>query len=234
MTKKVLIVSRRLVRKDKLINWVSEIYASILCSYDVMPIFVPIADSTLQVLNDYLENYDGLLMVEGGDVNPAMYGSNYETPEEFDFVKDEIESACFKHAYENNKSIMGFCRGLHLMNVMLGGTLYSDVHEHNKNQVKHIDYEHYDGLRHHISVYKETPLFSWFQETDLYVNSYHHQGIKDLSSELLPMAVADDNLIEAVYAPKKNFVVGLQFHPERMYAEYEGCRKVFESFVNSL
>lgn len=234
MTKKVLIVSRRLVRKDKLINWVSEIYASILCSYDVMPIFVPIADSTLQVLNNYLEDYDGLLMVEGGDVNPALYGSNYDTPEEFDYVKDEIETTCFRHAYENNKSIMGFCRGLHLMNVMLGGTLHSDVHEHNKNQVKHIDYEHYDELRHHISVEINTPLFSWFRETDLYVNSYHHQGIMDLATDLSPMAVADDNLIEAVYAPQKKFVVGLQFHPERMYAEYDGCRNVFESFVNSL
>lgn len=234
MSKKVLIVSRRLVRKNKLINWVSEIYASILCSYDVLPIFVPIADSTLQVLPEYLADYDGLLMMEGGDINPVLYGSSYDSPEEFDPIKDEIETQCFVHAYTNNKSILGFCRGLHVINVMLGGTLHSDVHEYNNNSMKHIDYEHYDELRHKIIVDEKSWLYSCFKEKELMVNSYHHQGIQTLASDLVPMAKSDDGLIEAVVAPQKKFVVGLQFHPERMLAEYDGCSKVFELFVKSL
>ncbi len=232
--KKVLIVSRRLTRKNKLINWVSEIYATILCSHNVMPVFVPIAESTQNVLQEYLADYDGLLMVEGGDVNPALYGSEYSNPEEFDPIKDTIETTCFTDAYKNNKPILGFCRGLHIINVMLGGTLHSDIHEYNHSFVKHIDYDNYDGLRHHIQIIPKTPLFRWYNSEELMVNSYHHQGILKLADSLQPMAMSDDNLVEAVYAPDKKFVVGLQFHPERMLLEYEGNQKVFDEFVKSL
>ncbi len=199
-----------------------------------MPIIVPIADTTIEMLPEYLSDYDGLLMVEGGDVNPLLYHSDYSTPEEFDPIKDEIETKCFLDAYANDKPILGFCRGLHIINVMLGGTLHSDVHEFNKNEVTHIDYDHYDELRHKVTILPNTPLYSWYQSNEIFVNSYHHQGIQNLAPELLPMAKADDNLIEAVYAPQKKFVVGLQFHPERMLAEYEGNSLVFESFINSL
>lgn len=232
--KKVLIVSRRLTRKNKLINWVSEIYASILCSHNVMPIFVPIADATRNILQEYLADYDGLLMVEGGDVNPSLYGSSFNNPEELDLTKDTIETTCFVDAYNNNKPILGFCRGLHIINVMLGGTLHSDIHEYNHCSVKHIDYDNYDGLRHHIQIVPNTPLFHWYHATELMVNSYHHQGILRLADSLKPMAMSDDNLIEAVYSPEKKFVVGLQFHPERMLSEYEGNKIVFEEFVKSL
>lgn len=232
--KKVLIVSRRLTRKNKLINWVSEIYATILCSHNVMPIFVPIADTTQNVLPEYLADYDGLLMVEGGDVNPILYGSSYSNPEELDIVKDTIETMCFEDAYKHNKPILGFCRGLHIINVMLGGTLHSDIHEYNHYLVKHIDYDNYDGLRHRVQIMPNTPLSRWYNLDELMVNSYHHQGILKLADSLKPMAMSDDSLVEAVYAPSKKFVVGLQFHPERMLAEYEGNQNVFEEFVKSL
>lgn len=234
MVKKVLIVSRRSVRKNKLINWVSEVYASLLCPADVMPVIVPIHESTQHILSAYLADYDGLLMVEGGDVNPELYGSSYATPEEFDPVKDAIETACFRHAYENNKPILGFCRGLHIINVMLGGTLHADVHEFNKGVVRHISYENYDGHRHPVTLIPGTPLYEWYQCETLSVNSYHHQGIQNLAPDLLPMAVASDGLIEAVYAPARTFLVGLQFHPERMLDEYAGNRLVFESFIKAL
>ncbi len=234
MAKKVLIVSRRLVRKNKLINWFSEIYATILCSQNCIPIIVPIAEQTITMLPEYLSDYDGLLMVEGGDVNPKYYGSSYDSPEEFDPIKDQIETTCFTHAYKANKPILGFCRGLHIINTMLGGTLHHDVHEFNHGTVLHIDHDHYDEHRHRITILPETPLASWYKRTTINVNSYHHQGIKDLSPLLKPMAVADDNLVEAVFCPSKKFVVGLQFHPERMLSEYEGNQLVFTSFINAL
>lgn len=234
MTKKVLIVSRRQIRKNKPINWVSEIYATILCSHGIMPIFVPIAEETKNILQEYLSDYDGLMMVEGGDVNPQLYGDNYDNPEELDLIKDDIETACFKHAYAHDKAILGFCRGLHIINVMLGGTLHRDVHEYNKNLVKHIDYEHYDEHRHCITIIPNTPLHSWYNQNEIKVNSYHHQGIKVLGKGLVAMATANDGLIEAVYAPEKKFLVGLQFHPERMLAEYQGNQQVFDSFINAL
>lgn len=233
MAKKVIIVSRGLIRKNKRVDWVSEIYASILCKHNVLPIIIPIAKETLQVLPNYLSDYDGILMVEGGDVNPSLYNRNYTEPEELDTIKDEIETTCFTHAYRNNKSIMGFCRGLHIINVMLGGTLHKDVNEGNK-KVQHIDYNNYDEFRHTITIKPNTPLYEWYAQEQIEVNSYHHQGIENLGENLVPMATSADGLIEAVYAPSHKFLIGLQFHPERMLTEYEGNTKVFDAFINSL
>ncbi len=233
MAKKVIIVSRGLIRKNKRVDWVSEIYASILCKHNILPIIIPIAKETIQVLPHYLSDYDGILMVEGGDVNPWLYNRTYSQPEELDLVKDKIETTCFTHAFEHNKSILGLCRGLHIINVMLGGTLHKDVNEGNE-KVQHIDYNNYDEHRHTVSIARNTPLYEWYAQEQIQVNSYHHQGIENLAKDLTPMATSADGLIEAVYASSRKFLVGLQFHPERMLTEYEGNTKVFDAFINSL
>ncbi|MDR1678889.1 MAG: type 1 glutamine amidotransferase [Prevotellaceae bacterium] len=234
--KKVLIVSRRLERKNKPVNWVSEIYLQLLAERGLMPVIVPVAEATKLILTNYLADYAGLLLTEGGDVNPARYGENYQLAalEELDPIKDEIELACCRHALEHDKAILGICRGMHIINVAHGGTLLNDVHEHNHHQLLHIDYENYDTLRHPLRVEENTPLYAWYGEHEIRVNSYHHQGIKKLGNKLVPMAFSADGLIEAIYNPDKRFVVGLQFHPERMLPEYAGNYKVFDSFANAI
>lgn len=236
MSKKVIIVSRRLVRKNKLINWVSEVYTEILLAHGIIPVIIPITKNVIPRLQYFLSDYDGLLMVEGGDVGPENYGENYpkEQLDEYDAIKDTIEIACLKHAVENNKAILGFCRGLHLINTYFGGSLHLDVHAVNKNSVLHINYDNYDAHRHKITIFENTPLFTWYNTYEIMVNTYHHQGIKELAKPLLVMAQADDGLIEGVYNPEYKFIVGLQFHPERMYNEHDGNALVFKSFIESL
>ncbi len=234
--KKVIIVSRRETRKNKLINWVSEVYLEILLTANVIPVIIPISEGTLENLYVYLEDYDGLLMVEGGDVAPKYYNESYSLQklEEHDPIKDEIEFACAKHAIQNNKPVLGLCRGMHIINTIFGGSLHLDVHEMNNNSVCHMDYDNYDAHRHKISILENTPLHDWYKKSEIMVNTYHHQGIKSLSPELTPMAKSEDGLIEAVYHKKYPFVFGLQFHPERMYSEYEGNKVVFEKFIANL
>jgi gamma-glutamyl-gamma-aminobutyrate hydrolase PuuD len=234
--KKILIVSRRLTRKNKLVNWVSEIYLELLAGRGVMPIIVPIAESTKEILNEYLSDYDGMLMMEGGDINPIHYGENYpiEALDECDPLKDEIEIACLRHAIQSNKPILGFCRGMQLINLLHGGKIHKDVHEVSNFKVIHINYENYDNYRHSIRLVDNTPLAEWYKMPELSVNSYHHQGIKVLGEGLVPMAYSEDELIEGVYNPSHRFLVGLQFHPERMYNEYEGNKLVFDSFVEAV
>lgn len=234
--KKVLIVSRRLTRKNKLINWVSEVYLQLLSERNIMPIIIPIAQATKDIINEYLADYDGLLMMEGGDVNPIYYGEKYNAAEldELDPLKDEIEIACCRHAMEHNKPIIGFCRGLHIINTLHGGKNYKDVHEANHHTTLHIDYENYDAHRHPIKLEGGTPLPEWYGEKEMQVNSYHHQGIKEIGKGLVPMAYAPDGLIEGVYNPSKKFLVGLQFHPERMLPEHPGNKKVFDAFAKAV
>lgn len=234
--KKVIIVSRRLTRKNKEINWVSEIYLQLLAKASLMPIIIPIAEATRLILDDYLKDYDGMIMMEGGDVNPQYYGENYNTSEldEFDPLKDEIEIACCRHAIANNKPLMGFCRGLHIINSMHGGKIYKDVQLVNGNKVLHMNYDNYDGHRHSVSIVEETPLYAWYGEKEIQVNTYHHQGIMKLGEGLIPMAYAPDGLIEGVYNPSKKFLVGLQFHPERMLPEHPGNQRVFDAFISAI
>ncbi len=234
--KKVLIVSRRLIRKDKPINWVSEIYLQLLAEGGVMPILVPIAEATKSILDEYLTAYDGLLMMEGGDINPAYYGEKYNTDslDEYDPLKDEIEIACLRHAIESNKPIIGFCRGMQLINVLHGGKIHKDVHEAFNHKVLHLNYDNYDTHRHSIRLVENSPLYNWYKEAEINVNTYHHQGIKVLGEGLIPMAYSEDGLIEGIYNPAKKFLVGLQFHPERMYAEHAGNKRVFDAFIDAV
>ena len=236
MAKKVLIVSRREFRKNKPINWVSEIYLHILGEANIIPVIIPISEKSVNQIEHYLQDYDGLLMVEGGDIQPSLYGKTYapENLQEVDAIKDHIEFTCCKHALAHNKPILGICRGLHILNVICNGTLHEDIHQFNNNTVLHVNYEDYDTHRHVIRIEKNTPLHTWYNCSEIYVTTYHHQGIQKLGDNLIPMAFSEDNLIEAAYHPNYTFVVGLQFHPERMLNEHIGNYSIFKSFIKTL
>lgn len=235
-SKRVLIVGRRMQRKGKTVQWVSEVYLEILAKRGVVPVVVPISESTPQILSEYLNDYDALLLVEGGDVHPQRYSNTWNESEfeEIDTLKDEIEFQCFAHAYERKKPILGICRGMHVINVALGGTLHTDIHKHINAEDFHLDYNNYDTLRHEISIRPNTPLSNWYGREKTAVNSYHHQGIEKLGEYLLEMAIDKHNVIEALYMPHYPFLVGLQFHPERMWHEDEGNKLVFKSFINAM
>jgi gamma-glutamyl-gamma-aminobutyrate hydrolase PuuD len=127
--------------------------------------------------------------------------------------------------------ILGICRGNQLLNIACGGTLFGDVRKEKGSKLLHIDQEHYDTYRHKISVVTGTPLDRWYGKRTLNVNSYHHQGVRKLARRFTAMAHAEDGLIEAYYDPRERFLVGLQFHPERMLKEYAGNFRVWQAFA---
>lgn len=139
------------------------------------------------------------------------------------------------------------------MNILYStGTLYRDLEKElerkckEEDKVAHIDYENYDGHRHAVRVVENTPLHSWFRQsleegkTEILVNSYHHQGVKRLAERFVAMAFSRDGLVEGFYDPdacspeEGKFIVGLQFHPERMRQcrtdkfDYPGCPLVYQ------
>ncbi len=234
----VLVVTRRTTRKEKLIDYVGELHLELLISLGTLPVMVPVVDGTLACLLQYMENMDGLLLVEGDDVDPkrrfVARKANFQYLEKTHPLKDEIETRLLRSALRHEVPILGICRGSQLLNVVCGGTLFGDVKKELGSQRHHIDYENYDTYRHPVSVVPGTPLADWYRRKTLKVNSYHHQGIRKLASRFLPMGHADDGLIEAYYDPEVNFVVGLQFHPERMLKEYVGNQKVWDAFARAI
>jgi gamma-glutamyl-gamma-aminobutyrate hydrolase PuuD len=229
----VLVVSRRTVRKNKYIDYVGEFHLGMLVRLKTLPVIVPVVEGSRACLPDYVAGMRGLLLVEGEDIEPKHFKAtreNYKHLEKTHPLKDEIEIELIRYALRKSLPILGICRGSQLLNVVCGGALFGDVHKEKKSRLKHINFARYDTYRHPISIVGGSPLEKWYQRKSLRVNSYHHQGISNLAPRFQPMAFAKDGLIEGFYDPKKDFVVGLQFHPERMLEEPAGNWHIWEAF----
>jgi gamma-glutamyl-gamma-aminobutyrate hydrolase PuuD len=229
----VLAVTRRVVRKHRYIDYLGELHLSLLLRLRTVPVMVPVAKGVLACLPQYQREMAGLLLVEGEDVEPARYGASKADARYVDSthpLKDEIEIRLARHALAEGLPILAICRGAQLVNVVCGGTLHGDVQKRLRSTLKHIDVEHYDRYRHPLTIVPGSPLARWYRRETIDVNSYHHQGIRRLASRFKPMACAADGLIEAYYDPTARFVVGLQFHPERMLTEYGGNWRVWKAF----
>jgi gamma-glutamyl-gamma-aminobutyrate hydrolase PuuD len=236
----VLVVTRRTTRRNKSIDYVGELHLELLIRLRTLPLMVPVVKGTSACLRQYMEQMNGLnglLLVEGEDIEPRRYKAqkaNFQYLEKTHPLKDEIEIRILRYALLHKLPILGICRGSQLLNVVCGGTLYGDVQKEKKSGLKHIDYQHYDTYRHSITVVPGTPLEHWYRRRTLTVNSYHHQGIRRLASRFKPMAFAEDELIEGYYDPTADFLVGLQFHPERMLEEYAGNWRVWQAFGSAV
>lgn len=252
---RILVVSRRSVRKNKYIDFVGEYHLELLTQFGALPVIVPRVPLTKQLLNA-LQPFHGLLLTEGEDIGDAFRNDKppskdilemYASDAKPDSSKDAIEFALVKHCLKKGLPILGICRGMQVLNMACGGTTIVDVSVLGGN-VSHMDFKNYDGHRHGLTVKRGSPLESWFGLRQLMVNSYHHQGVNRLADRFTPMAYAQDGLIEAYYDPQQYdvhrgaFVIGLQFHPERMRdtekalkgkadLEYEGCSKPYENLV---
>jgi gamma-glutamyl-gamma-aminobutyrate hydrolase PuuD len=233
----VVVVTRRTIRKNKYIDYVGEFHLALLIRLGILPVMVPVVEGATACLPEYMANMKGLLLVEGEDIEPEHYKArpeNFKHLEKTHPLKDEIEIRLIRQALRKKLPILGVCRGSQLLNVVCGGTLYGDVLKEKKSRLKHIDFGHYDTYRHPISIIPGSPLQNWYQRNSVRVNSYHHQGIRDLAPRFEPMAHTEDGLVEAYYDPKSKFVVGLQFHPERMLEEANGNWRIWKAFGSAV
>lgn len=229
----VLIPARRTPRGPRLIDYVGELHLELLLRLKILPVMVPVAPGTMDCIAQYAKEMSGLLLVEGEDVEPKRYRStlaNHRYLEKTHPLKDRVELYLLRLALRQKLPILGICRGSQLLNVACGGTLFGDVQKEKKSRLKHIYPAHYDTYRHRITIVHESPLRKWYGRNRIDVNSYHHQGVRTLARRFLPMAHTDDGLIEAFYDPRREFTIGLQFHPERMLAEHRGNQKIWDAF----
>jgi gamma-glutamyl-gamma-aminobutyrate hydrolase PuuD len=233
----VLVVTRKTLRNNKYIDYVGEFHLALLVRLKTLPVMVPVVEGSRACLPDYVADMRGLLLVEGEDIEPKHFRAtreNYKHLKKTHPLKDAIEIELIHHALRRNLPILGICRGSQLLNVVCGGTLYGDVQKEKKSRLKHIDFAHYDSYRHPISIVAGSPMETWYLRKALRVNSYHHQGIRDLAPRFQPMAFSKDGLIEGYYDPKKHFAVGLQFHPERMLEEPAGNWRIWKAFGSAV
>ncbi len=178
---------------------------------------------------------DGLLLTGGQDVNPSLYGEENTACKELCPARDELEKKLFNKAMSLDMPVFGICRGLQLINAVMGGTLYQDLPTQftSPNAENHLQSEPYDASAHKVTLLQSSPLYALLETEKLAVNSLHHQGIRTLAPGLLPSAISEDGLVEAIYAPHKTFVQAVQWHPELTLTKEESSRKLFRAFVNA-
>lgn len=179
-----------------------------------VPMVLPPVDNA-EVLINMLEGIDGLVLTGGADYNPLWYG---EQPEKelhtINSTRDLPELLLTRLAFNRQIPILGICRGVQTMAIALGGNLVQDL----KTTLKHSQDAPRSEATHSVTITEGSTLYSLYgQET--FVNSFHHQAVKDCGSHLHVVATAPDGVIEAVESTEQKALMGVQWHPEWMGGE---------------
>ncbi len=227
--------------RSKTLQVLEQSVAQWVMARDVLLLMIPsvVRDSILIRSNirlrDYAENLDGLILQGGSDISPLAYGEEPLRPEwKGDAVRDAYELELLHEFMEARKPVLGICRGMQLINVALGGTLFQDLPTQHPGAVAH-ESEAYDRNLHAVALAEEGQFARWFGETKGgQVVSVHHQGIDRLGRDLAVEATARDGVIEAIRWNGRGFVCGVQWHPEFHQQAGAGlldCAPLLEAFL---
>lgn len=232
------IISGQYSTPDRVVNGLRPAYTDVVIRAGGIPLLI-VPTPGPDDLRAVFERLDGVLLAGGGDIDATHYGmDNNALVREIEPERDRAELAFARWALTENRPLLGICRGCQIVNVALGGTLYRDIPT---------EYPGYTGLDHAlwgkfprdhvghtVSVTPGSRLAeSLGQSGALGVNSLHHQALRDTPPALAVSARAEDGLIEGVEAPGARFFVGVQWHPEELYARHEPMQRLLRAFVSA-
>lgn len=207
----------------KTLHYLEQSVAQWLVRGGALPLMIPAVDSQSVVqradlhLGHYARELDGLVLQGGNDVAPPSYG---ETPLDpawaGDIVRDRYEMELINAFIEAGKPVFGICRGLQVLNVNFGGTLYQDLPSQRPDAIGHVNRDHYERNLHRVRIEPGTRLAELYgTEFTSSINSIHHQGIKELAPSFVVEArCPDDGTIEAIRRVGPPYVAAVQWHPE--------------------
>ena len=204
------------------------------------------SDSTILITNMYpmgvdsavsmLGNFHALLITGGEDVFPGWYGMEHDTVRcgEFDRYRDTLEIMLIRKALELNMPVLGICRGHQILNVALGGTLFIDIPEDIGSEVIHRCEENPFECYHQVMVVENSLLREITGLTEGMVNTNHHQAVNKPAPGISISAVSYEGLTEAIEWEEfriKPFLLGVQWHPERLEKHPELSRPIADRFI---
>ncbi len=193
-------------------------YSDALLASGALPIILaPTCDA--DIIKEAADRLDGILFAGGGDILPARYGDLFcHAENSVCEERDEFEFLLFEEFERRKKPMLGICRGMQLINVARGGTLFQNIGGHMRTG-------------HDVSLFGYLAEISG--EKRAQANSFHRQAVKKLGNGLCVLAVSEDSIIEAIGDFERGYLIGVQFHPEKTFNEDDLSRKIIEDFVKS-
>lgn len=213
------------------------------------PLLLPVSGNP-HVYETLFSFIDGFVLTGGNDIDPARYGAIRDSGKisEHSPEREELEYLILSYAYRFDVPLLGICRGMQMINVCFGGTLYRDLEDqfggvarkHINDEVKemphlqHWQKEDYGKPTHDVFIKADSQLRRLLEREHIMVNSMHHQGICDLSTIVDPVAYASDGLVEAIEVHNRNFMIGIQWHPEFFEDKQQSyMNRIFQALVKA-
>ena len=210
------------------------VYGKAIIQTGGIPVLIPLIPD--KDIDELAKQIDGLFVTGGEDIDPSYYNAEPHihlgriTPK-----LDQMEFALVQKILQLDKPYIGVCRGLHMLNIVTGGTLYQSIHSQRKKPVmQHSQNAIRTHRSHPVKVDKESRLYELLQEDEFKVNSFHHQALNAVGENLRVVARASDGIIEGVESTKHNFVFGFQWHPEEFAVDGdEASKRVFKAYIRA-
>ena len=172
---------------------------------------------------------DGLLLPGGGDMDPKFYGqARIPACGEPNLLRDAAEPLLLRAFLAADKPVLGICRGIQIMNAVLGGDLYQDI-----KPFEHLPHNGHWAKVHTVTVRRGTLLSRILGQDTVLVNSQHHQAVDRVAPGFTLAALSEDGIVEAIEKPDARFCLGVQWHPEWLSDADPAMQGLFDAFVNA-
>jgi putative glutamine amidotransferase len=198
---------------------------------------------SLERLEECVRRSDGVMLTGGDDIQPKLYTSKLparlkKTVSPADPARDLTELVLIHEVFRQRKPLLAICRGQQILNVALGGTLVVDIPSAKPRALNHGRSDLKDKIVHKIDLEPSSHLSQIFGKRILGVNSSHHQAVARLAKPLRVTARSADGIVEAVELGRADqewlpYLIGVQFHPERLIARHREFLKLFRSFTEA-
>jgi putative glutamine amidotransferase len=186
--------------------------------------------NSLEIFTRLQPQLDGLLIPGGADIQPVLYGEEaHPLLEAGNPARDELELVLIRWALREDMPVLGICRGMQLINVALGGTLYQDLADQYPQTLEHNAPD--ESRCHRVRVQAGSHMARIVDTAEFWVNSRHHQAIKDPGKGVSISGLADDGVAELCEVAGYRLVIGAQCHPENIYAEVPACARLFSALI---